>query len=380
MRVAIFTDTFVPDVNGVARTLHRLTQFFKKENIEYRVFAPKATKKNRFSSQVHSFQSVPFFLYPECRIAFPNMHQIKEEIREFKPDIIHVATPFSMGLAGVYYAKKFNIPLLGSYHTDFDKYLEHYHLQFLNDVLWKYLKWFHDDFQKIFVPSLDTRERLEKHHFKNLALWPRGIDGHIFHRSYNPLTIRKKYQIKEKYILLYVGRIASEKDVLLLPEMEKMLPNEQRQAIHWLVVGDGPMKDALAKKAPANMTLTGFIEGENLAALYAGADLFVFPSASETFGNVVLEALACGTPVIGANAGGVRTIVQQGKTGLLCEEKNPASFKGAITHLLANDGWRNEMGELAFHYGQSQNWDAIFHDLRRAYVEVLELEELKILA
>lgn len=377
MRIAIFTDTFAPDVNGVAKTLEQYTEFLQDNNLEYRIFTPKATKENKFSKQIHYFHSLPFLLYPECRLALPNMLQIKEELLDFNPDIIHVATPFNMGLCGKYYAEKLGIPIVGSYHTDFDKYLEHYNLQFLTTLLWKYLAWFHRPLEKIFVPSEDTKERLTKQQFNNLSIWPRGIDGTVFHRDYDAEQVRRKYKIKEKHILLYVGRIASEKDVMLLPEIAKNLPKEIQQDIHWLVVGDGPQKDLLKKTAPENMTLTGFVEKRNLAAIYATADLLVFPSASETFGNVVLESLACATPVLGANAGGVRTIIQEGETGLLREEKNANAFAEAIVHLLENNRLREEMSDKGFQYAQSQSWDTIFQKLIVECQEVLRLESYR---
>lgn len=367
MKIAIFTDTFVPDVNGVAKTLNRYTKFLMENGIEYRVFAPKTTGDNRYSEKIHAFRSLPFLLYPECRVALPNMVYIKEELQNFQPDIIHVATPFNMGLCGIHYAKKLNIPLVGSYHTDFDKYLEYYNLEFLSSLLWKYVNWFHRPLQRIFVPSKDTKERLERHGFTNLAIWPRGIDEHIFHRNYDRASVRRKYKIKEKYILLYAGRIASEKDVMLLPEIAKQLDGD----IRWVITGDGPLKEELEKSAPDQMTFTGFLEGGELAELYAAADLFVFPSASETFGNVVLESLACGTPVIGADAGGVRTIIQHGKTGFLCEEKAVSQFVSAIDRLLEDEEMRHAMGKAGFRYAQGQSWDTIFNHLIADYDEVL---------
>lgn len=134
----------------------------------------------------------------------------------------------------------------------------------------------------------------------------------------------------------------------------------------------------LEKERPENMTLTGFLEGEELANLYAAADLFVFPSASETFGNVVLESLACATPVVGTNAGGVRNIVQQGKTGLLCKEKNAADFASAVEYLLVNEKLRRQMGEEGYRYGQAQSWDAIFRHLLAEYEEVLQSKAIKL--
>ena len=380
MKIAIFTDTFVPDVNGVAKTLKRFTDYLSSKGYEYRVFAPKSASQSLYSSDIHRFKSLPFFLYPEIRLALPNMLHVRDELLQFKPDIIHVATPFNVGLCGLHYAKKLNIPLVGSYHTDFDKYLEYYDLQFLTKVLWRYMGWFHRPMRKIFVPSIDTLENLKKHGFVNLDIWPRGIDCNAFHPNLNPNAIRNKYQIKEKYILLYVGRIAPEKDVLLLPDIHEQLPDNIKDDVHWLIVGEGPSKEELMSKAIGNMTFTGFLSGPDLAHVYAGSDLFVFPSPTETFGNVVLEALASGTPAICANAGGVRTIVKDKQTGLLCGEKNITHFASAIAELLLDRRKRTEMSLNGRQYALTQTWDSIFEALLTNYEVAIEDRKMGVLA
>src|SRR5690606_36062150 len=149
MKIAIFTDTYYPEVNGVARTLKRFTDYLEEQAIDVKVFAPMSDSNEYVSNHIHRFKSLSFFLYPECRLAFPKMHQIRDELEKFSPDLIHVATPFNLGFCGSYYAKKLNIPLVGSYHTDFDFYLKYYDLQFLSNPLWSYMKWFHRPFQKI---------------------------------------------------------------------------------------------------------------------------------------------------------------------------------------------------------------------------------------
>ncbi|MEN2767006.1 glycosyltransferase family 4 protein [Ornithinibacillus xuwenensis] len=380
MKIAIFTDTFSPDVNGVAKTLKRFTDYLEDRGIAYRVFAPKSSTNNLFSTEIHRFRSLPFFLYPDCRLALPNMLHVKEELTQFKPDIIHVATPFNIGLCGLHYAKKLNIPVVGSYHTDFDKYLEYYDLQFLTKLLWKYMRWFHRPLRKIFVPSIDTMTHLKKHGFTNLEIWPRGIDCSVFHPSYDQQSIRDKYGIKEKYILLYVGRIAPEKDVMLLPSIHAQLPKEIQNDVHWFVVGDGPQQQDLKKQAPHNMTFAGFLTGTDLAHAYAAADLFVFPSSTETFGNVVLESLASGTPAVCANAGGVRGIIQNQVTGLLCERKNIAAFAQAIQTLLENHPNRKEMGWNGRNYALTQSWESIFERLLENYEDALQKTQVGLLA
>lgn len=374
MKIAFFTDTFYPDINGVARTLSRFTDYLTRENISFKVFAPSSLNNEYVTPHIHRFKSLPFFLYPECRLAFPNPFQMREELIQFAPDIIHVATPFNMGVWGAHYAKKLNIPLVGSYHTDFDYYLQYYELQYLSKYLWKYMNWFHRPLQKIFVPSFESIEKLRRKGFTNMEVWPRGVDCQLFHPNYDKLTVRKKYQIRKKYLLIYVGRLAPEKDVDTLLEIAKALPPHINENVHWLIVGDGPSKAQFQNEALENMDFTGFLKGEELAEIYAAADLFVFPSPTETFGNVVLEALASGTPVIGANSGGVKGIIQEGVTGRLCSPGNVLQFTQAVIELLDNHSLRNQMEIEGRKYALEQRWDTIFENLLSSYSSVVDKE------
>lgn len=375
MRIAIFTDTFVPDVNGVAITLKHFTDYLDEKGHEYIVFAPKSSKDTRFSSQVHRFKSLPLFFYPECRLALPNMLRVKQALLEFQPDIIHIATEFNVGLCGLHYAKKLNIPLVGSYHTNFDKYLEYYDIQFLSKVLWKYMRWFHKPFRKIFVPSYDTIESLRKKGFTNLHIWPGGVDCELFNPYYSQDLIREKYNIKEKYILSFVSRLAPEKDIGTLLKIAKQLPEDMKENVRWLVVGDGPAKDEMMAEAPSNMTFTGFLSGKDLAAVYSVSDLFVFPSATETFGNVVIEALASGTPVIGAKSGGVKNLVKHEVNGILCEPKQVDSFISAIQKLINDDELRKTMSKQARDFALTQTWEAIFDRLLLDYEDAINVQK-----
>lgn len=380
MRIAIFTDTFYPEVNGVANTLKKFTHYLESQQISYKVFAPVAPPNEYISDHIHRFKSLPFFLYPECRLAIPNILQLKTEIEQFSPDLIHVATPFTVGLSGVYFAKKFNIPLVGSYHTDFNNYLQFYDLQFLAKPLWKYMKWFHRSFEKLFVPSIDTLEKLNSRGFSNLEIWPRGVDCQAYHPYYEKEMIRNRYSISEKFILTYVGRLAPEKDLKTLMKVASSLPPEINEQVHWLIAGDGPLLEELKMTALPNMTFTGYMKGVELAEIYSTSDLFVFPSPTETFGNVVLEALASGTPVIGANAGGVKNIISTGTIGYLCEPGNAADFTKSIHHLLDNEPLRLQMAGNARRYALTQKWDQIFEEVIHQYSSVINKPAKKIYA
>lgn len=377
MRIAIFTDTFDPDINGVARTLKHFTQYLDDQNIEYKVFAPDSYSNEYVSTHIHRFKSFSFFLYPECRLAFPNFSRMKSELQQFSPDIIHVATPFNIGLCGAYLAKKLTIPLVGSYHTDFDYYLQYYDLQFLSKILWKYMTWFHKPFKKLFVPSNETLTQLNRHGFQNLEIFPGGVDCQLFHPFYDKQAVRERYRISKKYLLTYVGRLAPEKDVKTLLSVTKSLPSILNEQIHWLVVGDGPLKEELQKESQANISFTGYLTGEHLAEVYSASDLFVFPSPTETFGNVVLEALASGTPAIAANSGGVKNIIKAGVTGYLCETGNVQEFVVAILQLLDNDRLRKQFAIDGRNYALTQSWDQIFANLLCHYDDVIEKPEVQ---
>ncbi|NHC40336.1 glycosyltransferase family 1 protein [Bacillus sp. MM2020_1] len=372
MKIAIFTDTFYPDINGVARTLQRLTNYFEEKKIAFKIFAPSSYSNEYHSPNIHLFKSSSFFLYPECRLAFPNLFDIKSELQTFSPDLIHVATPFNIGLCGVFFAKKLNIPLVGSYHTNFNQYLHYYDLDFLSKIHWKYMHWFHRSCRKLFVPSTETSRLLKQNGFTNIEVWPRGVDCQLYHPHYDKNTVKNLHSTNGKYLLTYVGRLAPEKDVKTLLAVAKSIPAELKEKLHWLIVGDGPLRQELQAQSESNMTFTGYLVGKHLAKVYSASDLLVFPSPTETFGNVVLESLASGTPVIGANSGGVKDIIHSGVTGILCKPGQVREFRDAIVQLLTNDELRDQMGIAGREYALTQGWDQIFEDLNWQYKCVIE--------
>ncbi|MEC3884749.1 glycosyltransferase family 1 protein [Halobacillus sp. HZG1] len=371
MKVAIFTDTYVPQVNGVARTLKRWTGYLEQKRIPYRVYAPDLKSKEEYADHIHRFNSVPFWLYPECRLALPNLMKIKRDLEAFQPHLIHIATPFNLGLAGLHLGKKMDIPLVGSYHTHFDQYLDYYKLSFLSPFVWKYMQWFHQSFKKTFVPSLHTKRELERQGLDNLGLWQRGVDHQLYSPIHKSEDVRKHFSIDAPILLTYVGRLAPEKGLDTLMKVAKNLPHRMNENIHWLIVGDGPLRNHLHSIAPENMTFTGFQDGEMLARIYATSTLFVFPSATETFGNVVLESLSSGTPVVAANAGGVKEIVSHGNTGLLCIPNDVHSFTQGITQLLSDPERLDTMRKQARQEALGRSWDEIFEQLLNDYKDVI---------
>jgi glycosyltransferase involved in cell wall biosynthesis len=373
MRVALFTDTYPPDVNGVAKTLERWVRYLESRGAACKVFAPQAgSAVQNDPISVERFYSIPFALYPECRMAIPNPIHMNKTLKAFRPTIIHVATPFNLGLLGHHYAKKHRIPLVASYHTHFDQYLQYYKLQWMEPMLWKYMLWFHKACRKIYVPSMSTLRHVESKGLRNLEIWSRGIDAGRFRPQANKREVLSACGIDpDKFIVLYVGRLAAEKNIDVLMETIQSVPEEIQRMAHFIVAGDGPLYASLNEQYKReNVTFPGYVQGKTLADLYAAADLFLFPSATETFGNVVLEAMASGLPVIGAAAGGVADIVQHGTTGILCEPGNADSFVQAVEHLVKNPDLRRSLAANARQYSLRQSWDEVLGRLYQSFEEI----------
>ncbi|MCI1882109.1 MAG: glycosyltransferase family 1 protein [Sporolactobacillus sp.] len=374
MKIAIFTDTYAPQVNGVAKTLERLACFLDKKGIDYLIFAPKNVNREQAGEHIAKIRSFPLVIYPECRIAVPGPIFIKEKMAMFRPDLIHVATPFNMGLIGRYYARKQNIPIVGSYHTDFAAYLSYYKMDWLSPLLWHYLRFFHNSLLKTFVPSQETLRQLRKKGFRRLSIWSRGVDCDLFHPQKNFESSPYREKLNTKHLLCFAGRLAPEKDIGTLLKIMYSVNQKKGKDIRWLIAGDGPQAAEMRKQSPENVLFTGYLGPEQLAEVYTAADLMVFPSYTETFGNVVLESMACGTPVVGANAGGVRTIIRHTKNGILCPPKNVGVFTAAILQLLDDGNRRREMGRAARTYALTQSWERIFGSLLAEYEAAIQAQ------
>lgn len=375
MRIAVFSDTFVPQVNGVAHTLKRWVDYLSIQGATCKLFVPTEPEPI-YEPEVCQLASIPFWAYPGHRFAIPNLLRIHQELAQFKPDIVHIATPFSVGLAGMSAAQKLHIPIVASYHTHFDQYLQSYWFPFAPSWYWSYMKWFHRNCRAIFAPSLETIRLLQSKKLNNVELWSRGVDYDRFTPEKRSIRVREHYGIKEQYVLLFVGRLAPEKDLDVLFQLMQRLPDHIRGEVHWLVVGDGPMMEQGRKEAPQNVTFTGYRSGEELAELYASSDLFVFPSSTETFGNVVLEAAASGLPAIVANKGGVTEIVQHEKTGLHAEAGNVEDFLAALIDWFDQpDKWQT-YGKEARNYALSRTWDKAMESIYTRCRQIVSVTQI----
>jgi len=364
MRIAIFTDTYFPQVNGVSKYLEEMQKYMDNYDIDYQLFVPQKPIGMEMNN-ITSFYGMPFLLYPELKISWPSRNRIKSTLDKFNPDVIYLPTPLSIGMAGLKYAKRNGIPIVSTYHTNFPQYLRYYHLDSLQKAVWKYLRWFHSFSQINFCPSMETIEQLQNHGINNLDLSNNGIDCAVFSPEIRSEELRKLFAPEGEVLLLYVGRVAPEKDLDVLIRSIGLLNNAQ-VAFKLLVVGDGPALKALQEQDIANVIFTGYKSGRELQEIYASSDIFVFPSRTETFGNVILEAMASGLPVVAAYAGGVKESLIDMSNGLAFTPGDEKEMADCILRLVVDSKLRKILADNARSFALARTWDVIFSSFFRS--------------
>ncbi|MBW5447008.1 glycosyltransferase [Cohnella sp. CFH 77786] len=368
LRLALFTDTYAPEINGVAKTLERWTNYLRKEGIEFLVFAPSHPRgESPFLETAERLASRPFFLYPETRFALPRLAEAQSKLLRFRPTAIHVATPFGIGLTGRQLALRHGIPLFASHHTHFVRYLSFYNLQWLGTLLWRYLHWFHRPSRRVFVPSRSVLEECEEHGWKGLAVWSRGVDTSVFRPADDREALRQALGLDvSRFTVLYAGRMAPEKQAEVAVEAIKLLERDHGLGAELVMAGDGPSAAALrtlAARRKVPVRFPGALPQPELRRWMAACDALIFPSPTETFGNVVLEAMACGLPVVGANAGAVPDTVRHGEDGLLCEPGDAGAFAAALARLGGDPALREKLAEAGLRQASARSWDRVFAGL-----------------
>lgn len=370
MKIALFSDTFSPQINGVTNTLGKLVKYFEEKNIEYKVFVPQYDEED-IDSHTERFYSFKFFLYPECRLALPNIFRVSQVISEFQPDIIHIMTEFNMGITGLHYGKKYNIPTISNYTTNFPQYTDYYKLEFFKQPIWDYMRWFHNQNNITLCPSNEAQKLLNKNGINNTDIFSRGIDSQKYNPDYRNDHLRKMLGIENKTAFLYVGRVSIEKDLDILSESYKAIKEKYKNNVALIITGEGPYLEKCKELFPEDTIYTGFKKGRELAEIYASSDIFVCPSSTETFGNVVLEAMTSGLAVIGADAGGIKEIIDHKHNGLKFKARDANELIDCMAELIDHTPLREYLKMNGRKFGINRSWDKIMDGLLNIYNEVL---------
>lgn len=363
-KVAIFTETFLPKVDGIVTRLKHTVAELVKLGDEVLVFSPDGGISEYCGAKVYGVSGFPLPLYPELKVALPRP-SIGYAIEQFQPDIVHVVNPVVLGLAGLFFAKSMNLPLLASYHTHLPQYLHHYGLGFLENTMWELLKTAHNNAGLNLCTSNAMVEELRSHGIERVDLWQKGVDTEKFHPRFQNRQMRSHLSQghEDCVLLLYVGRLSAEKEITEILSVLEAIPNSRLA-----LVGDGPYRSELEKNfAGTNTHFVGYLQGEELASAFASSDAFMFPSRTETLGLVLLEAMAAGCPVVAANSGGIPDIVIDGVNGYLFEPQEQNGLIKATQRLLQNPkkqlqhnarqeaekwGWTNATRQLQGYYDQ----------------------------
>jgi glycosyltransferase involved in cell wall biosynthesis len=387
MRIAYFTDTFTPELNGVTNTLSLLRSYLEKKGVHYAFFAPDYNKKTppanfgegreflRDSEKpggggVYRFRGIRISLSPESRLAFPPARDIFARCDAFKPDLVHVITELGIGYRGLKYARSRGLPLVMSYHTDYCQYLRFFHLDFIKPLVEKYLAWFYRSAHRILAPSRHTLEQLVGRRYRNLGIWSRGIDTDKFNPRHRSRDWRRSLGIDDKFVFLYVGRLSPEKGLDMLIhaglEIEKRFPGR----CAFVFTGGGPCEALIRRENSPRLILTGFKTGGELSRIYASADCFAFPSPAETFGNAPLEAMASGLPVAALDSGGVLEFLSHGHNALLSAAGDREAVTANLLAVMGQAGLRRKLAENGRALALARTWDGIFEDLLRVYASL----------
>jgi glycosyltransferase involved in cell wall biosynthesis len=327
-------------------------------------------------AKVVGVPAMPLPLYPELKLALPRP-AVSEAIDAFQPDLIHVVNPAVLGLGGIWLAKTKSIPLIASYHTHLPKYLEHYGMGMLEPLLWELLKAAHNQALLNLCTSTAMVQELSDKGIQHTALWQRGVDTEMFRPELRSPELRQR--LLGEYddrgaLLLYVGRLSAEKQIERIRPVLEALP-DARLAL----VGDGPHRQQLEKHFEGTATtFVGYLAGEELAGAYASGDAFLFPSSTETLGLVLLEAMAAGCPVVGANRGGIPDIISDGVNGCLYEPDGADAGAGSLIEatgkLLGNDLERQALRNAARSEAERWGWAGATEQLRGYYRQVLSAD------
>ena len=374
MKIAFFTETFLPKVDGIVTRLTKTIEFLTKNGDEVIVFCPEGCPDSYKGATIVGVAAMPLPLYPELKLGLPGP-AVSDKLEEFKPDLIHVVNPAVLGLGGIWLAKTNNIPLIASYHTHLPKYLEHYGMGMLEPLLWELLKAAHNQALLNLCTSTAMVNELEDKGIQRTALWQRGVDTENFRPELRSEKMREKlfgkYQNTDS-LLIYVGRLSAEKQI---ERIKPVLDNIPGACL--ALVGDGPYRGQLEKIFENTKTnFIGYLSGEELASAYASGDIFLFPSSTETLGLVLLEAMAAGCPVIGANKGGIPDIINNGINGCLYnpdeKDNGERSLIEATKKILADKNKKEAMRKEARKEAEQWDWNQATLQLQKYYAETLE--------
>jgi glycosyltransferase involved in cell wall biosynthesis len=370
MRIALYTGTYIKDQDGATKTLYALTDSLLKRNIEIGIWSPAITPQERKGLTFFKLPSIPFILYRDYNLAF-SFGRIKKQLIQYKPDLIQITVPDFVGHYVLNFAAKRNIPVVTSCHTDWLSYFDYFHLSILAKQAWKSLIKFYNKSDSVYVPTKIVADQLENKNVQNVKIWSRGIDRNKYHPRYQSKRLRDEWRAHERKVILYAGRFVWYKDLDVLSKVYTLFEENGPKDVTFVLAGDGPIREELKRRMP-KAHFPGYLHNEELSRIYASADIFLFPSTTETLGNVVQEALSSGLPAVVSDIGGCREIIQRSNGGLIAKAKDPLSFYEKCKCLIEDEEFYLEKRENGLRFAEEQKWDSINEKLIDDFKALIE--------
>ena len=376
LRIAVVTETWPPEVNGVAMTLAKLVQGLSHRNHDVQLIRPRQTKTDSpmsdSSLEEVLMRGMPIPRYPELKLGLPSKKTLVKTWTLRRPDVVHIATEGPLGWSALQAAKVLKLPVTSDFRTNFQSYSKHYGVGWLRKPIVAYLRKFHNATACTMVPTRELMRTLSQNGFANLKVVSRGVDTKLFNIAKRDTGLRSSWgATDDTKVLISVGRMAPEKNLDQVLKTYDALKSTG-QAFKLVMVGDGPLKEQFQKRYP-EIIFPGMLSQTNLATYYASSDLFIFPSQTETFGNVTLEALASGIPVLAFDCAAARDWVQTGVNGWLIAENNPEGFAAQAVTIFNSKDLLDQITQSTRQQVVHLDWDQIAEQVESVFWDAIRI-------
>lgn len=377
LRIAVVTETYPPDINGVARTLASTVQGLRNRGHSIQVIRPRHPADQNLGHPAQNdilVKGMPIPFYRQLRMGLPAKRELTRLWAVHRPDVVHIATEGPLGWSALKVARKLRLPVSTDFRTNFHSYTQHYGVGWLKTPIMAYLRKFHNAADSTMVPTEQLRQELESAGFERLSVVSRGVDVQSFSPERYSNEVRTKWgAFDHNIVLLCVSRMATEKNLHIVTQAYDSLVKDYPH-LRLVMVGDGPLRETLHRKCPMAI-FTGFLEEQELASHYASADVFVFPSTTETFGNVILEAMASGLPVVAFDDAAARFLIRHKENGMLAHCADLAAFQSHIDSLVRDPVQRKRQGQLARQTAMLKSWDNIYAQVEHTLFQVEQVNQ-----
>jgi glycosyltransferase involved in cell wall biosynthesis len=375
LRIAVVTETYPPEVNGVAATIASFVEGLQRRNHFVQLIRPRQGKVEAAvtNDRLHEvlLGGLPIPNYPHLKMGLPSKRALVALWKYRRPDLVHVVTEGPLGWSAVLAASTLRLPVCSDFRTNFHSYSRHYGIGWLHRPILGYLRKFHNRTRLTMVPTEALRRELSASNFHNVRVVARGVDTTRFDPSKRSEALRQEWGAgPDTTVVIHVSRLAPEKNLAALLRTYDAL-RVMRRSVKFVFVGDGPSRAELERRCP-EAVFAGMRRGEDLAVHYASGDIFLFPSTTETFGNVTAEAMASGLAVVAYDYAAAAELIESGVSGLLAPFDDTVVLIRMVTELACNPGAAAAMGRQARRVAERHEWARVVEQLEGMFLQVLE--------